>query len=206
MPAEATEGERGLHVDSVTRLPRRCAVRLGSSPVVSHRACRPGIATTGPTVRLRPPTACDGEALWRLAAAVGLDPSSPDAYVLRGDRLTASSVVAVTPGGTPSSTLHSAVEGAGTGGRMLDELLRRTGVGRLEATVTPSNEASPDRSARWPDDTTQGSRTPVHPEDLFPTATRPRSCSGSGRPPPLTCQQPKERDLPWRPSTSSNRK
>jgi L-2,4-diaminobutyric acid acetyltransferase len=117
--------------------------------------------TAGPEVRLRPPTPSDGQALWRLADEVGLDLNSPYQYVLWGDRFAGTSTVAEAAGGEvvgfvtglrvpgDPGTLFvwqigvaGSARRTGLGGRMLDELLARTGAGWLEATVTPSNAAS----------------------------------------------------------------
>lgn len=64
---------------------------------MQHRAQPPGANTAGRDVRFRPPTPSDGQALWRLAQDVGLDLNSPYAYVLWGDRFSATSVVAHRP-------------------------------------------------------------------------------------------------------------
>lgn len=115
----------------------------------------------GPEARLRPPTPGDGQSLWRLAGDVGLDLNSPYFYVLWGDRFADTSTVAETGDGEmvgfvaglrvprDPDTLFvwqigvgRAARRTGLGGRMLDELLERTGATWLEATVTPSNAAS----------------------------------------------------------------
>jgi L-2,4-diaminobutyric acid acetyltransferase len=119
------------------------------------------IDAPGPPVRLRPPTPRDGQALWRLADDVGLDLNSPYFYVLWGDRFSDTSTVAENGAGEavgyvagfrpPSDPdtlfvwqigVASAARRTGLGGRMLDDLLVRTGAGWLEATVTPGNAAS----------------------------------------------------------------
>lgn len=170
--------------------------------VVRHRACAPGSATTGRSVRFRPPTPSDGRALWSLAGSVGLDLNSPYAYVLWGDRFAGTSIVAQASGpgdepptgdgGAPAGALVGFVTGfhppgspetlfvwqigvaaaarsSGIGGRMLDELIARTGARWLEATVTPSNGASAAlfRSVAGRHDAGVEERL-VYPEDLFP--------------------------------------
>ncbi len=126
------------------------------------RSGPPGTSdTTGPEVRFRPPTAHDGQALWRLADEVGLDLNSPYFYVLWGDRFAGTSTVAVTGTGEVMGFVAGlrvpddpdtlfvwqigvapSARRAGLGGRMLDELVDRTGARWLEATVTPTNGAS----------------------------------------------------------------
>lgn len=110
---------------------------------------------------MRPPTPRDGQALWQLADDVGLDLNSPYFYVLWGDRFADTSTVAETGTGeavgfvaglrvpADPGTLFvwqigvaGAARRTGLGGRMLDELLARTGARWLEATVTPDNAAS----------------------------------------------------------------
>ncbi|HEX5947157.1 MAG TPA: diaminobutyrate acetyltransferase [Acidimicrobiales bacterium] len=110
---------------------------------------------------MRPPTPHDGQALWRLADEVGLDLNSPYFYVLWGDRFAGTSTVAETGTGEVAGFVAGlqvpgdpgtlfvwqigvapAARRTGLAGRMLDELIGRTGARWLEATVTPANEAS----------------------------------------------------------------
>lgn len=122
-----------------------------------------GPATAPTTVTLRPPTVNDGAAIAALREKVGtLDPNSPYAYLMVCDRFAKSSVVAETEDGSivgfvcgirshekPDALfvwqvgVDPALRGAGLGRRMLADLASRDGGPRwLEATVTPSNEAS----------------------------------------------------------------
>lgn len=167
-----------------------------------HRVREPGDATTGLGVRFRPPTPHDGRALWALAGAAGLDLNSPYAYVLWGDRFAGSSLVAVAEGGAPgrdagdghlvgfvtgfhppgaADTLFvwqvgvtASARGEGVGGQMLDELISRTRARWLEATVTPSNDASAAlfRSVATRHDT-QVEEVLVYPEEMFPDGHEP---------------------------------
>jgi L-2,4-diaminobutyric acid acetyltransferase len=169
---------------------------------VPHRVGEPGEATTGLGVRFRRPTPRDGRALWRLAGAVGLDLNSPYAYVLWGDRFAGSSLVAVTDGGLLGAGADATgivgfvtgfhppadpdalfvwqigvaapARGTGIGGRMLDDLISRTGARWLEATVTPSNGASAAlfRSVATRHET-QVEEVLVYPEDMFPDGHEP---------------------------------
>ncbi|HEX6239230.1 MAG TPA: diaminobutyrate acetyltransferase [Acidimicrobiales bacterium] len=175
---------------------------------MSRRVSEPGDATTGLGVRFRPPTPRDGRALWELAGAVGLDLNSPYAYVLWGDRFSASSIVAVADAGFAGAGTEGSgrdagagivgfvagfhppddpatifvwqigvaapARGSGIGGRMLDELVSRTGARWLEATVTPSNGASAAlfRSVGTRHDTSVEEEL-VYPADLFPDGHEP---------------------------------
>lgn len=114
------------------------------------------------TVTLRPPTVNDGAALWQLREDVGtLDANSPYAYLMACDRFAKSSVVAEADGrlvgfvcGIRSHEkpdtlfvwqvgVDPSLRGAGLARRMLADLASRDGGPRwIEATVTPSNEAS----------------------------------------------------------------
>lgn len=119
---------------------------------------------------------------------MGLDLNSPYAYVMWGDHFARSSTVAEDGEGAivgfvtgfippdAADTLFvwqvgvaERARGQGVGGQMLDDLLTRHSVRWLEATVTPSNEAS---AALF-----QGTalrhgaevdRTTIYPADLFP--------------------------------------
>lgn len=111
-------------------------------------------------VGFRPPEPEDGEEIWALAGRVGLDLNSPYAYVLWGDHFADTSVVAIRDDTIvgfaigfrlPSEPdvlfiwqigVDPAVRGAGLAGALLDDLVTRTGVREVEATVTTSNEAS----------------------------------------------------------------
>lgn len=111
-------------------------------------------------VGFRSPEPEDGQELWALAGRVDLDLNSPYAYVLWGDHFADTSVVAVLDGAIVGFTIgfrlpsdadvlfvwqigvDEAGRGAGIAGAMLDELVDRTNVREVEATVTPSNRAS----------------------------------------------------------------
>jgi len=98
--------------------------------------------------------------MWALADRAGLDLNSPYAYVMWAEYHSATSIVAEADGelvgfvtgfrvpGSPDTVFvwQIAVDerqrGAGIGGRMLDELVGRTGAQSIEATVTPDNAAS----------------------------------------------------------------
>jgi L-2,4-diaminobutyric acid acetyltransferase len=143
----------------LSNTPETCLASIDVVPVRSE----PTGSTDAPglQVRIRPPTPSDGQALWRLADDVGLDLNSPYFYVLWGDRFADTSTVAETGSGevvgfvagfrVPSDPgtlfvwqigVASAARRTGLGGRMLDDLLIRTGARWLEATVTPDNAAS----------------------------------------------------------------
>lgn len=111
-------------------------------------------------IRFRHPRPSDGEDLWGIAGSAGLDLNSAYSYVLWGEYFSATSLVAATADGSvgfitgfhPPGRLDTlfvwqiavaeAARGQGLGGQMLDELAIRTPARWLEATVTPSNEAS----------------------------------------------------------------
>lgn len=121
-----------------------------------------------PHIVLRPPTPRDGAAIWALAREVGLDLNSPYAYVMWGDHFAGASVVAERSGAArpgdagpvagfvagflvpdrPDTVfvwqvgVAPAQRGRGLGGRMLRDVVARTGARWMEATVTPSNTAS----------------------------------------------------------------
>jgi diaminobutyrate acetyltransferase len=98
--------------------------------------------------------------MWALAARAGLDLNSPYAYVMWAEYQEATSIVAEAEDelvgfvtgfrvpGAPDTVFvwQIAVDerqrGAGIGGRMLDELVGRTGAHFIEATVTPDNGPS----------------------------------------------------------------
>ncbi len=98
--------------------------------------------------------------MWTLAGRAGLDLNSPYAYVMWADHHASTSLVAEVGGevvgfvmGFRVPSAHDTVfvwqiavderqRGSGIGGRLLDELVRRTGASAIEATVTPNNQAS----------------------------------------------------------------
>lgn len=102
----------------------------------------------------------DGPEIWALVEVLGLDLNSVYAYVLWGDHFSDTSIVAVHDDvivgvvigfripREPSTLfiwqigVNQAAQGTGLASRMLDELVARTGVSMVEATVTPSNAAS----------------------------------------------------------------
>ena len=130
----------------------------------------------------------DGPALWSLARSNELDENSPYAYLLWCEYFSASTVVAVDDDDAPVGfvmAFPSPDEPAtvfvwqigvdvdhrrrGIAGRLLDELLERTGAKALEATVTPSNSASETLFRRFGD--RHGLAVTVEPlfsEALFP--------------------------------------
>lgn len=113
---------------------------------------------------LRAPTVADGATLWRMAAeSANLDVNPPYAYLLWCRDFADTSVMAFLDGhpagfltgyrrpGQPATLMlwqiavDAAHRGAGTAGRMLDNLTRRVrpaGVTHVEASVTPNNVAS----------------------------------------------------------------
>lgn len=113
-------------------------------------------------VELRPPELRDGAVLWRMAKdSESLDVNSPYAYLMWCDRFAETSSVAEVDGWPAGFLLgfrppgHEDVlfvwqvavadeyRGLGLASRMLDDLLeRRPELRCVEATVTPSNEAS----------------------------------------------------------------
>ena len=117
---------------------------------------------TAARVTLRRTTADDGAALWRMAKESGaLDLNSPYAYLMWADLFAATSVVAEVDGEPAGFVMGfrvpgrehvlfvwqvavaEASRGLGIAGRMLDELVAANeGVTAVEATVTPSNDAS----------------------------------------------------------------
>lgn len=126
--------------------------------------------------------------MWTLAANSGLDLNSPYAYVLWGEYHRDSSVVAVGPDErvigfvtgfrvpvAPDTVFvwQVAVAGdhrrRGLAGLMLDEVAARPGVTYVEATVTPSNDASAAlfRSLGARHGTTVD-ESPLFGEELFP--------------------------------------
>ncbi len=100
--------------------------------------------------------------MWALADRTGLDLNSPYAYVLWGDHFRSSSLIAEAPSDpTPLGFVmgfrppedHETLfvwqigvderaRGRGLAARMLDHLVAELGVSHVEATVTPSNDAS----------------------------------------------------------------
>lgn len=109
---------------------------------------------------VRPAGVDDGARLWALARDTGLDLNSPYAYVLWADRHRTTTLVAEDGDGLAGFVLAFRVpdapgtvfvwqiavapdrRGRGIGGRLLDELVARSGATAVEATVTPSNAAS----------------------------------------------------------------
>lgn len=113
----------------------------------------------------------DGRNAWELARSAGLDENSPYAYILFGDHFSDTCLIAEHAPGAEGATTSGA-EGPsgfvlgfrvpdepdtlfvwqigvadharrrGLGAAMLDELVARTGVTAVEATVTPDNAAS----------------------------------------------------------------
>ncbi|HEV7370915.1 MAG TPA: diaminobutyrate acetyltransferase [Arenibaculum sp.] len=112
---------------------------------------------------LRNATFGDGADIWRLVGETGvLDLNSPYAYLMMGNWFADTSVVAAADGRLAGFVMGfspprqadtvfvwqvgvaAAMRGRGLGRRMLDALVRRSpgAIRYLEATVTPSNEAS----------------------------------------------------------------
>jgi L-2,4-diaminobutyric acid acetyltransferase len=117
---------------------------------------------TSRRIELRPPEIKDGAVLWRMAKdSQALDLNSPYAYLMWCDRFAQTSVVAEVDGwpagflvgfrppGQPDVlfvwqvAVADEYRGLGLASRMLDDLLQRDpALSFVEATVTPSNEAS----------------------------------------------------------------
>lgn len=141
-------------------------------------------------IRFGRPTPADGSEIWRLVERSTLDLNSPYAYVLWGDHFSRTSRVAHDPEGLVGFVMGHVVpdrpdtlfvwqigvaeraRGAGLASRLLDEVWSGVdGMRFLEATVTPTNEAS-DRTFRsfaarhGADVTTR----PGYGEELFPGA------------------------------------
>lgn len=113
-----------------------------------------------PPIVVRPPEPGDGKHLWELAGRTGLDVNSPYAYVLWGDHHRDTSVVAMSGSEIVGFVLGFAIPSAPgevfvwqvcvspehrerrLGSTLLDALVGKTGARVIEATVTPSNEAS----------------------------------------------------------------
>lgn len=109
---------------------------------------------------VRPPGPHDGRHLWALAGATGLDVNSPYAYVLWGDHHRDTSLVALEGPTVVGFVIGFRIPAAprevfvwqiavapearrrSLGSTLLDELVARTGVEVVEATVTPSNHPS----------------------------------------------------------------
>ncbi|HEY9556824.1 MAG TPA: diaminobutyrate acetyltransferase [Acidimicrobiales bacterium] len=141
----------------------------------------------GGSVRFRTPEPSDGRAMWALAKRSGLDLNSPYAYVMWGDYHAATSVVAtlddavvgyITGFRVPDApgrvfvwqiAVDEHQRGHGIGGRMLDDLVRRTGAEAIEATVTPENAPSAALfRALGARHGTTVEETPAYEEHLFP--------------------------------------
>lgn len=155
-------------------------------PTTTARNATGSPTATGPT--LRAPLPADGQAMWELARASGLDENSPYAYVMWGEYHSGTSVVAVDDDGelvgfvmgflVPDSpetvfvwqiATSAAHRGAGIGARLLDALVDQTGARVVEATVTPDN--GPSAALFRGLGSRHGSRveeTPLFAEDLFP--------------------------------------
>ncbi len=112
-------------------------------------------------IRFREPRPTDGAGLWAMAGDAGLDLNSPYAYVMWADHFASSSLVATDGDGqlggfviafrSPAKpevvfvwqiAVARAMRGRGLASLLLDELVARLGASVLEATVTPSNQAS----------------------------------------------------------------
>ena len=112
-------------------------------------------------LRCRRPSPTDGASLWSLARTVGLDENSPYAYVMWGDYFSGSSVLAESDDGRlagfvlgfrppeDATTLFvwqvgvaEHARGCGLAAAMIDGLVADTCPRFVEATVTPTNEAS----------------------------------------------------------------
>lgn len=122
-------------------------------------------------LHLRPVTTDDGPALRRLATSNGLDENSPYAYLMWAEYFGESSIVATTDSSDepigfvmgfrrpdePETTFVWQVgvddrhRRSGIAAMLLDELVAHTGATHLEATVTPSNEASATLFRRFSD-------------------------------------------------------
>ena len=124
----------------------------------------PGIsgAVSGQTISLRAPTTEDGADVWRVASSCGLDPNSPYVYLLWCRDFADTSVIAEVDGATvgfvtgyrrpdePATlfvwqvAVSDAWRRRGLAMAMLVHLcdLLAPGLGFVEASVTPSNEAS----------------------------------------------------------------
>ena len=155
-------------------------------PTTTARTATGPPDATGPT--LRAPLPADGQAMWELARASGLDENSPYAYVMWGEYHSGTSVVAVDDDGelvgfvmgflVPDSpetvfvwqiATSAAHRGAGIGARLLDALVARPGRGPWRP---PSRRAT---TPRPPSSGGLGKRhgrrveeTPLFAEDLFP--------------------------------------
>lgn len=118
-------------------------------------------SSTKPEVTFRAPTLADGATFWRLAKESGtLDLNSEYAYVMWCGQFSGASVVAEVDGEpagfvmgfrppeTPEAlfvwqvAVSSEHRGLGIAGRMIDSIVRRAGLTAVQATVTPSNDAS----------------------------------------------------------------
>ena len=146
-------------------------------------------ATTG--LVMREPTPADGKTLYRLAVeSDGLAVNSPYAYVMVGRHFAGTSLIAELdgePAGFISGhrpqnapdvvfvwqiAVAKAGRGRGLGKRMLQALVRQSGcrdVRYLEATVTPSNEASQRMFRGFARELgVPCEESPVFPKEFFP--------------------------------------
>jgi len=131
----------------------------------------------------------DGPALLKLATSNGVDENSPYAYLMWAEYFGQSSIVATTDSSDepigfvmgfrrpdePDTTfvwqvgVDSRHRRRGIAAMLLDELVKHTGASHLEATVTPSNEASATLFRRF----SARHRAAMTSEELFRAAQFP---------------------------------
>jgi len=161
----AQGAQRRANVTTLSRSPPSMArprrASLGWAPVVPYRKNAPEQAAAGAGLSFRFPEPTDGKSMWELAEQAGLDVNSPYAYVMWAEYHRRTSLVAeddaglagfVTGFAVPETDLTTVFvwqiavandrRQRGIGARLLDELVVRTGARCIEATVTPSNQAS----------------------------------------------------------------